>query len=220
MATMPDYDAGKSRPWSEEWANALTHALGAALSVVGAVVLLARAVRDGTPAQLLGCAVCAATLVAVYTSSTLSHFVERPRWRRHFRALDQACIYLLIVGTYTPPALTYLYGGMLSVLFWTMWGVALFGAAAKLFLRHRVEAVSTVTYVTLGWMPILAAPTALNTVSLPIIFLFVAGGLCYTGGVYFLLNDTRVRYFHVVWHLLVMAGSACHFLAVYACVAG
>jgi hemolysin III len=219
MATAPDYDAGTSSPFSEEWANSLTHALGAILSVAASAALLVRVARNHDWMQFVGCTVYVASLVAVYTASSLSHFVQRHPWRRHFRALDQACIYLLIVGTYTPAAVTYLYGGGLSLLFWTMWGVALFGVLSKLLLRYRIEGISTVTYVVLGWMPILGARTALATISPAVLCLFFAGGLCYTGGVYFLVNDHRVRYFHAVWHLLVMAGSAFHFLAVYGCIA-
>lgn len=219
MVTVPEDDAVKSLSWSEEWANGVSHALGAVLSLAGSVVLLTRVQQNDDPTQFVACCVYAASLVAVYTASSLSHFVQRPKLRHALRVLDQAFIYLLIVGTYTPVAITDLYHGWLIVLFWTMWGIALFGVFSKTYLRHRIEAVSTVMYVVLGWMPALAIPSALSLVAMPVLVLFVAGGLCYTIGVYFLVNDVRVRYFHLVWHLLVMAGSGLHFLAVYECIA-
>jgi hemolysin III len=204
---------------SEEWANTLTHGLGTILSVVAAAYLVGRLEPLGNRALDLGCGVYAATLVAVYACSTLSHYFRRPSLKRAFRILDQAFIYLLIVGTYTPVAVMYLHGGGLSVLLAVMWCVAIAGFLSKTLLRHRIDSISTVAYVVLGWMPVLAARWAWELVPRGPLFLFFVGGLCYTLGVVFLLFDTRVRYFHAVWHLMVIAGSAVHFWAVVRCVA-
>jgi len=204
---------------SEEWSNALTHGIGTMLSVAAAAYLLRRLEPLDDPVVDLGCGVYAATLVAVYACSTLSHLFRRPGLKRAFRVLDQAFIYLLIVGTYTPVAVIYLHGGGLSVLLGAMWCVALAGFFSKTLLRHRIDSISTVAYVVLGWMPVLAARWAWELVPRGPLLLFFVGGLCYTLGVVFLLFDTRVRYFHTVWHLMVMAGSAAHFWAVDRCVA-
>jgi hemolysin III len=203
---------------SEEWSNYLTHGVGTLLSLAGAVYLLGRFNSGEDRALVAGCVVYTATLVAVYACSTLSHFFAEPRLRRAFRVLDQAFIYLLIVGSYTPVAITYLHGGGLTVLFWGMWSIAAVGFLSKTLLRHRIDGISTVAYVVLGWMPILAARSALALIPLSALVPFFLGGLCYTIGVVFLLRDTRVRYFHTVWHLFVMAGSALHFYAVVLCV--
>jgi len=205
---------------SEEFGNCLTHAVGTLLSLAGAVVLLGRLDASANPFLFLGCAVYLATLVAVYLCSTLSHFFQQPRLRRAFRILDQAFIYLLIVGTYTPVAAAYLHGGRLNLLLWAMWIIALIGFVSKTLLRHRIDGISTVAYVVLGWMPMLAAGSAWILIPKPALLWFFAGGVCYTVGVLFLVRDTRVRYFHVVWHLFVMAGSACHFFSILLCVAG
>lgn len=199
---------------SEEWLNTLTHAIGTALCIVGSVMLVGRAVETGQWARILGCTIYAASLIAVYAASTLSHFFEEPRLRTLFRTLDQAFIYLLIVGSYTPVALILLHGGWLWLLFAMMWIVALAGFTSKVLFRHRIEAISTSLYVVLGWMPIFGVG-AWNRMPTGAISLFVAGGLCYTCGLLFLLLDTRRRFFHAVWHLFVIAGSVCHFFVIY-----
>lgn len=204
---------------SEEWINALTHAIGAALCIFGGVVLVGRAIGTGQVVRVIGCTIYAASLIAVYAASTLSHFFEEPRLRTLFRVLDQAFIYLLIVGSYTPVALVLLHGGWLWVLFAAMWIVALAGFTSKVLFRHRIEAISTTLYVVLGWMPIFGAGTWGRMPSQAITY-FVAGGLCYTLGLLFLLLDTRRRYFHAVWHLFVIAGSVCHYWVIYRYIVG
>ena len=203
----------------EELANSLTHGLGLSLSLAGALALLLTASQTADMARLGGCCVYAAMLVAVYAASTLSHLVYEPRLRRLFRILDQAFIYLLIVGTYTPLALVYLHGGWLWVLFIAMWVIALIGFVSKTLWRHHIEAVSLSTYALLGWMPILATISAWQLLPGPMLLLILGGGLCYTVGLLFLYWGNRVPFFHAVWHLLVMAGSACHYAAIFRYVA-
>jgi hemolysin III len=219
-STIPDrHDAITLDPRGEEWINALTHAAGVALAIVGGAVLLLRAGETGSWVRFAGCAIYAASLVGVYAASTLSHFFEEPRLRTLFRVLDQAFIYLLIVGSYTPMALVYLHGGALSVLFVAMWLVALAGFLSKIWFRHRIEGISTTLYVVLGWMPIFGIH-GWSVLPTQAIVLLVAGGLCYTSGLLFLLLDNRIRYFHAVWHLFVIAGSVCHYLTTYRYVVG
>ena len=198
---------------SEEWANFLTHALGTVMSVIGVAALLS-ASTDDPPPHRIAYGVYGATLTAVYAASALSHLFQSPRLRHFFRVLDQAFIYLLIVGTYTPTAVVYLHGGALDWLFRSMWVVALAGFLSKAIWHHRVEAISVVVYVALGWMPIIGIGAAYERLPTLSFQLFLAGGVLYTVGVTFLLNDHRVRYFHMTWHLFVMAASLCHFIAV------
>lgn len=197
----------------DELANCITHGIGFTLSAVGAVALILVAEQAANDLWLIGCGIYAATLVAVYAASTLSHAFHRPSLRRFFRTLDQAFIYLLIVGTYTPLALRYLLGGWLTTLLVAMWVVALIGFFSKMLWRHRIDAVSLTAYIVLGWMPILAGRAAWSLLPLPASLLTLGGGLCYTLGTVFLLSDHR-RFFHALWHLFVMAGSACHFVAI------
>ncbi len=199
----------------EERYNAWTHGLGTLLAAAGALGLLWAAKSQGDPWQLTACAVYGASLVAVYGASTLSHVYHDSAHRRLFRMIDQACIFLLIAGSFTPPATTYLRQGWWWIVPAAMWVVALAGFYIKLGLAHRIEAVTTWLQLVLGWLPLVTAPAMLAWAPWAMIGWFFAGGLCYTAGTLFLGRD-HVPYFHVVWHLLVIAGSACHYWAIWA----
>jgi len=200
---------------AEELVNSLTHGLGLLLTVIGAVVLLSQPTLYSDARRAIGCSIYLATLVTVYFASTLSHAVFAPRWRRFFRTLDQASIYLLIVGTYTPLALEYLRSGWWSALFLLMWTAAIVGFVSKLFWSHRIDSVAIWTYLLLAWIPILPAPAYIPLVPVAALRGVVIGGLCYTAGTIFLMLDRRHLHFHAIWHLFVIAGSACHFWVVF-----
>lgn len=202
----------------EENFNAATHALGLACGLAAGVFLGLVAARRGSAWQLAGCAVYAATLVATYAASTLSHVFRGPRLSRAFRIADQALIFLFIAGTYTPVALTYLRGGNWWLLHGVVWGIALAGFVSKVAFEHRVElgAVSVTLYVLLGWVPVLAAPFLWDVLPGRLMLWYLAGGLCYMAGIVFFTFDNRVRYFHAAWHLMVVAGSTLHFIAILA----
>lgn len=199
----------------EEKFNTATHALGLMLSLVGVPVLMSTVVRSGNRWQVVGCGVYGAALVAVYFASTMSHAFERPRLRRLFRVLDQAFIFLLIAGTFTPLSLSYLRGGAWWFLFGLVWGIALVGFFSKTVFAHQVDAVSTVLHVTLGWLPVAAVKPMIGLVPGGLLWAMFYGGMCYTLGTFFLQRDERVPYFHAVWHLLVIAGSVFHFLGIW-----
>lgn len=198
----------------EERANTITHGIGFILSLLAGVGLIAFVAANGDLWRLLGCSVYAASLVAVYGASTLSHSFSEPRKKHLFRILDQACIYLLIVGTYTPFSLVYLRAGPWWVFLAVMWTIALFGFCSKIIFAHRIYGIAMWTYLALGWMPILASFWLIDMIPAPALWWMLYGGLCYTIGTAFLANDAKVSYFHAVWHLLVIAGSACHFYAI------
>jgi hemolysin III len=200
---------------ADEWANSLTHGVGFLLAAAGSVALMAEAVATGGRQRVLGCGIYCASLIAVYAASTLSHWFLDPHWRSLFRRLDQAFIYLLIAGTYTPIALTFLNGGWLWALFAAIWLVALLGFISKLVFRHRIEAVSLSIYGVLGWMPALAIQPAYVRMPGPAFWLMVIGGVLYTVGMLFLFLDHKARYFHATWHLLVMAASTCHYATIF-----
>lgn len=202
----------------EEIAHSTTHGIGAALSVVGLVLMLVRAVRAGDPWLIVGCAVFGASMILLYTSSTLYHALIPPRARRVFQVLDHAFIYLLIAGTYTPFLLGPLRGPWGWSLFGVVWGLALAGVVFKVFFTGRFRLVSTLLYLGLGWLCVIALKPMIATVPKEGLVWLFAGGLAYSGGTVFYMWK-RLRYHHAVWHVFVLAGTACHFQAVYGYVA-
>ncbi|MBN1909463.1 MAG: hemolysin III family protein [Pirellulales bacterium] len=209
-----------SLPWEPETANALTHGLGCVLGLIGAAVLLTVALHSADPWRVAAAVVFGGTLIGVYTASTLSHVVTRPRPRHAMRRLDQAAIYLFIAGSYTPFALVFLRTGPWSTLLYVIWAIAAVGFILKLFFGHQVESVTTGLYLFLGWLPALAAWPLIGVVTPPGLLWMLYGGLCYTAGIFFLKLDRVSPYFHALWHLAVLAGSAWHYFAILDCVIG
>jgi hemolysin III len=207
------------RSAADELVNALTHGLGLVLAVLGGLVMVVSVMAHGDPWRIAGCGVFVASLVAVYTASTLSHSATSVRWKSFFRRLDQGFIYLLIVGTYTPFGLAYWRTTAGWLLLAALWTVAILGFFSKIVLGHRVHSISMWSYIALGWLPVLAVPSLVQSVPLVIGGWMLVGGLCYTLGTLFLVFDARVRHFHAVWHVLVILGSACHFLGIFSAVA-
>ena len=199
---------------ADELVNAATHAIGCLLAIFGAVVIAGSVIRSGNLLSIIGCAVYLASLVAVYAMSTLSHSVRSLQWKSLFRRLDQGAIFLLIAATYTPFSIAYLPSAPWWILLGAIWTMAIAGFVSKVFFAHRVDFVSITPYVLLGWMPAMGAPTIVQTMPLPIFLWMVFGGVCYTIGTLFLIYDDRIRHFHAVWHLFVIAGSACHFVGI------
>jgi len=204
-------DVGTRR---EDLADALTHGAGTALSVAGLVLLVVFSVRNGDAWHVTSTAVFGATLVILYSASTLYHSVRGERAQALCQKLDHAAIFLLIAGTYTPFALVTLRGPWGWSLFGVIWGLAAAGVALKFWFAGRFRIASTLLYLGMGWLVVIALRplvTALPRGGLAWLF---AGGLCYTLGTVFYLAR-RMPYHHAVWHLWVLAGSACHWVAVF-----
>jgi hemolysin III len=202
------------RPQADELFNTITHAFGFLLSMVGSAVLIRHVLFEGDAWRCAGCGIYVTALMGVYASSTLSHSASQPRMKRRFRMLDQAFIYLLIVGTYTPFALAYLRTGWWLLFLAFLWTIALFGFLSKILMAHRVEAVAVWIYLILGWLPIIAAAPLAELVPAVPLWWMLIGGVCYTAGTVFLMYDDRIPQLHAVWHLFVIAGSAFHFFAI------
>ena len=199
----------------EELASALTHGLGL-VACVAAVPPLLLAARSRADAWLLaGCVIFGASLIVLYTASTCYHAVCRPVAKRRLRMLDHAAIYLLIAGTYTPFVLGPLRHDAGRTLFWVVWGMAGLGVLYKLLLGPRFPAVSTLSYLGMGWLAVLVLRPLADRLPGAGLAWLVAGGLLYTVGVGVFLYE-RARYGHAVWHGFVIAGSACHYWAVFA----
>jgi len=203
----------KSENWVEELANSITHGVGLALSVVGLIVLIVLSVTRGTVWHISGCTVFGVTLVLLYSASTLYHSLRTPRLKRILKILDHTAIYLLIAGTYTPFTLVNLRGFWGWTLFSLVWGLSVFGIVWKFFHAERFQIISTLTYLAMGWLVLIAIKPV--TIALPLsgILWLVAGGFFYTVGVLFFALK-RLPYNHAIWHVFVLAGSTCHYFAV------
>ena len=205
----------------EQLANSLTHGLGLLFSVVALPILLAAASGSGDAWRVGAAAVYGTTLVLLYGASTIYHgalarFHAAPNARVEtvLQRLDHAAIFLLIAGTYTPFVLVPLRGPWGWSLFGVVWGLALIGVALKTLFGARQRTLSTVVYVLMGWLMVIAiGPLAAQVGPAGLGWLF-AGGLLYTGGVAFYAWDRRLRYGHALWHLCVLGGSVSHFCAV------
>jgi len=196
-----------------ELANTLTHGVGIFLALVGGGGLIVLAAVQGDPWKIVGASVFTATLVLLYTASTLYHAVRSPSLKVRLKVLDHAAIYLLIAGTYTPFTLVGLRGGWGWSLFGVVWGLAVGGVIFKSFFAGRFRLVSTVIYLAMGWMVLIAVGPMVRRLDPAVIVWLVAGGLAYTLGTVF-YHNRRIPYSHAVWHGFVLAGSICHGVAV------
>lgn len=196
----------------EELINGLTHGIGFLLSLVACVILVFSSLGT-TVWHIVGCTIYSITLVLLYGASTGYHLFRNRRLKRTFRILDHACIYLLIAGTYTPFMLATLRdeGGLLYLAI--IWTIAFFGILLKVFFTGRFNIISTLSYIVAGWLVVMVLGPLTNHLSFTGVAWLGAGGVAYTSGVVFFLNDRR-KYFHAIWHLFVMAGSACQYVAI------
>ena len=199
--------------FAEEFASTVTHGVGLAMSLTGLVVLVVLAALKGTAWHIVSCAIYGATLVLLYTASTLYHAVRSPRAKHVLRILDHGAIYLLIAGTYTPFTLVTLRGGLGWTLFGLVWGLALVGILFKVFHVGRFPIVSMLVYLSMGWLVVIAWKPVLRTIPGGGIAWLVAGGLAYTAGILFYASH-KLPFNHAIWHLFVLGGSVCHYVAV------
>jgi hemolysin III len=201
----------------EELANALTHGFGAALSVAGLAVLVSLASVRGDAWSVTATAIFGATLVLLYTASTLYHSFQGESLKRLLRKVDHAAIFLLIAGTYTPFLLVSLRGPWGWSLFGVIWALAITGVVLKFWFTGRAKVLSTLLYLAMGWLVVIAINPLRQSVAPAGLWLLLAGGLSYTLGTVFYLWR-RLPYHHAVWHLFVLGGSVCHFFAVFVAV--
>lgn len=214
-----DCGMAQKQPYTkgEEIAHSVTHGIGAALAIAALCVLTVHAGKYGNAWHVVSSAIYGATLIILYLSSTLYHAFTAPKVKSFFHIMDHIAIFLLIAGTYTPFLLVGIrgggYGGWAWSLFGVEWGLAIAGIFFKAFFTGRFKIVSTLIYIGMGWVIVIAAYPMAKSLSQPVINWLVAGGLAYTGGTVFYLMK-KVRYHHAVWHLFVLAGSICHFIAI------
>lgn len=198
----------------EELANTITHGIGVGLSIAGLVLLVVRAAMHGDAWQVVSFAIYGSSLIMLYLASTLYHGFRSEGLKRVFRLLDHSAIYLLIAGTYTPFVLVTLRGPWGWTLFGIIWGLAILGVTFKLIFGHKYEILSTIFYVAMGWVVIIAIKPLIAALPAGGLAWLVAGGLAYTGGVIFYAWE-KLPFNHAIWHGFVLAGSLFHFFTVW-----
>ena len=202
----------------EELANAISHFSGALLAVAGLVLMLNFSIVKGNAWHVVSTSVFGASMIVLYFSSTMTHILPMGRAKDRFFNFDRIAIYLLIAGTYTPIALLTLHGPMGWVIFGIEWGLAIVGTAMILSrpgdYKTGVSTFYVVSYAVMGWLILIAIVPVMNTLPLMGILWILIGGLCYTLGILF-FKVIKFPYHHLVWHLLVLAGTISHFFAVF-----
>ncbi|MEM0962955.1 MAG: hemolysin III family protein [Bacteroidota bacterium] len=198
---------------AEEIANAITHGVGAIGSAVAGAVLVTFASLTGDPWTIVGASVFVGTLVLLYTASTLYHAIPFERVKARLKTLDHCAIFALIAGTYTPFLLGGLRGPWGWSLFGVIWGLAVAGIVFKLFFTGRFKLASTLVYVAMGWLVVVAIGPMREALPTATLAWLVAGGVAYTAGTVFYLS--RRRFAHAIWHGFVLAGSTCHLAAAF-----
>jgi len=207
--------SGSSRSLAvrEEIANSISHGLGLVLALIALPILILSAIRIGSTHFVVGAVIFGATMVLLYSASTLYHSISHETAKRFFRLFDHSAIFLLIAGTYTPFTLGVLRGAWGWTLLAIIWSLAIAGIVIKALPHTRHSWISMMLYLVMGWLAIVAIKPILQLVPLPGILLIFAGGIAYTGGLVFFAAP-RLRYSHFIWHLFVIAGTTCHFFAV------
>lgn len=195
----------------EEVASLVTHSAGVLFSIAALVVMLVLSTGDAL--KTVSAAVFGVSLILLYSSSSLYHFFTSPSWKARFQALDHACIYLLIAGSYTPFTLITLKGPWGWSLFGAVWAMAIGGILMKLLWKGRKDHwLSTALYLLMGWLIVLAFGPLLARMSMAGVVWLAAGGLAYSLGVVF-FAWRRLPFNHAIWHLFVLGGSVCHVIA-------
>jgi hemolysin III len=194
--------------------NCITHLVGALLSAVGLAALVTLGALDGDAYKVVSFSVYGAMLFVLYAISTLYHSVRAPRAKSVLQKCDHSAIYLMIAGSYTPFTLVTLRGPWGWSLFGVVWGLAALGIMQELTLGRRTRSVSMVLYVLMGWLGLVAIEPLIEALPAAGTAWLVAGGLIYSAGIYFFVNDERIRHGHGIWHLFVLAGSLCQFVSV------
>ena len=197
----------------EEWMNSVTHGIGAVLAVVGLVVMILVAAAQSDPWKVVSASIYGSTLVLMFFASTLYHAIQQANARQVLRQVDHLAILYLIAGSYTPFTLITLNGSWGWSIFGVVWGLTLLGTVLQLSPARHVKALMVSLYLLMGWVVLVAISPLAKNLSLGGLLLLVAGGLTYSAGVIFYVNQ-RIPLNHAIWHLFVLAGAALHFFAI------
>ncbi len=198
----------------EEILNALSHSLGIFLGIAALALLVTFSALNHSPIRVVCTAIYGATLILMFTASTLYHAVPHPRYKGILKVIDHISIYLLIAGSYTPIILVDIGGAWGWSLFGIIWGMAFFGVLFKLFFTGRFELFSLSLYGIMGWLIVIALFPLMKDIPFAGLMWLLAGGLCYTIGIIFYVLDDKYYFAHLLWHILVLSGAICHFFAI------
>jgi len=198
----------------EEKINIMSHAVGFILSIVALVLLVSHASINGNAWHIVSFSVFGVSLMVLYAASTVYHSAKNPSFRKKMRIVDHAAIYILIAGTYTPFTLVTLNGFTGWLVFGITWGMAVTGITLKLFFTGKYDAISTLMYVFMGWIIVFAIKPLIENLASEGLYWLVAGGMAYTTGA-ILYSIKKIKFNHAIFHVFVLAGSFCHFVAVY-----
>jgi len=198
----------------EETLNVITHGIGFLLSIAALVVLVVYASTEGTVWHITSFAIFGASLVVLYAASTLYHYTQKPDLRAKLNILDHSAIYVLIAGTYTPFTLVILKGWVGWTIFGLSWGLAIAGIVFKVFYFGKYDKISTIAYVLMGWVIIFAIKPLIDSFPFEGLMWLFSGGIAYSlGAIFYSIN--KIRFNHVIFHVFVLLGSFCHFMAVF-----
>ncbi|WP_055436820.1 PAQR family membrane homeostasis protein TrhA [Lacinutrix algicola] len=197
----------------EEFWNTITHGVGAILGII-ALVLFVLKDTEKTSYSLFSVIIYGISIIVLFSASTIYHYVSNDKYKHTFRIIDHISIYLLIAGTYSPVLLINLEQSLGWTLFAVVWGIAAFGVVLKIFFTGRFNVFSTLLYLVMGWLIVFDFSELKNTMPPEGITLLMLGGAAYTIGIIFYTLEKKLFY-HVIWHLFVLAGAIFHFLMVY-----
>ncbi|MDH4071728.1 MAG: hemolysin III family protein [Gammaproteobacteria bacterium] len=198
---------------AEERAHVLTHAVGLVLSIAGLTWMLYTSLRLDDPWRIVASVVYGSSLISLFGASTVYHYLYDSLHRPFYKLLDHCAIYLLIAGTYTPFILISMRNSAGWWLFTAIWTLATAGIIKKIWIRHRYPRFSLISYLAMGWLCLLAGPQLMESISNEGVLWLAAGGLAYTFGTVFYMRK-QMLYHHAIWHVFVLVGAACHFLAI------
>ena len=207
--------SSRAQTFGEELANSISHGVALLASAAAIPVLISDATSERGVAGVIGASVFGATMLFLYLVSTVYHALPAGKAKRVFLLVDHCAIFLLIAGTYTPFTLGVLRGSWGWTLLGMVWGLAVFGIVLKTVVGTSYQGLSIGLYLAMGWLVLIAAQPVLDAVPAPGLLWLLVGGLAYTLGVAFFIVDSRVRFAHTLWHLFVVVGSCCHFVAVF-----
>ncbi len=198
----------------EEKFNVISHGIGLILSIVALVLLVVYASIYGSSYHIVSFSIYGASLIVLYSASTLYHYIQSTKIRYRLNIFDHASIYILIAGTYTPFALVVLKGWVGWAIFGISWGLAITGVVLKFFYTGKYDKISTITYVLMGWLIIFAVKPLVTNLPFEGLMWLLSGGIFYTAGAV-LYSVKRIKYNHAVFHIFVLLGSFSHFIAVF-----
>lgn len=207
----------------EEITNSITHGIGSLLSITALILMIISAAKNGTAIDIVSVSIFGASLIVLYTMSTLYHAISNQKAKNVFKIFDHSTIYLLIAGSYTAftlIALRSIDSTKAWIIFGVVWAIAILGTITYAIFKNRFKVLNIVSYVIMGWVIVLAIPEIveffkINNVMMGL-YLLITGGVLYTVGIiFYALQKKNYKYFHCIWHVFVLLGSICHFFSVY-----